>query len=164
MRQCITCQNPINIPYPECYLCHNMRRGMPIEDFHQQMRRITVYNLEKSNGGRVAVIRANLYPRPVSAPLCTGKCIATPNWTQVKNRQKKLGGNMNEKYYTNITSLPCHYCAIFPCGGVDRIDSLYGYYRQNTLPCCWLCNQMKGSNHADIFTRHAHEVAFSSVS
>lgn len=49
-----------------------------------------------------------------------------------------------------ITRLPCHYCGDLPSDGhgsaytgVDRIDSSKGYFLDNVVPCCEVCNKMK---------------------
>jgi hypothetical protein len=47
--------------------------------------------------------------------------------------------------------------------GVDRIDSSIGYLPENVVPCCGLCNWMKGDQTqaeffkrvAEIYKRHA---------
>jgi hypothetical protein len=45
-------------------------------------------------------------------------------------------------------SRPCTYCnnsAEIKINGLDRIDNSRGYSDANTLPCCKICNYMKGS-------------------
>jgi len=58
--------------------------------------------------------------------------------------------------FSEIICQPCHYCGNkSPIEnrliGADRIDNLKGYESDNVVPCCWDCNQMKGSKTSDEF-------------
>ena len=59
-----------------------------------------------------------------------------------------------------ITKQDCHYCGAKPTpfstgkhrvngayigNGIDRKDNALGYTLENSLPCCWLHNEMKGT-------------------
>lgn len=39
----------------------------------------------------------------------------------------------------------CYYCGAIPnpYNGIDRINSAEGYYLDNCVPCCEMCNKMK---------------------
>jgi hypothetical protein len=73
-----------------------------------------------------------------------------------------------------ITQLPCSYCNKEPsniyqlryktggeyhvdpskeirCSGIDRVDSSKDYVYGNVVPCCWVCNRMKGAMPLDVF-------------
>ena len=50
---------------------------------------------------------------------------------------------------------PCYYCGRVPAlpkpGGIDRRNHLVGYHRDNCVPCCWPCNNAKGTNTEETF-------------
>ena len=62
-----------------------------------------------------------------------------------KNAKKRnLDFQLTKEEFYNLTSKPCHYCNHFQdYNGIDRIDSTKGYYLQNCVPCCEICNKMK---------------------
>lgn len=58
----------------------------------------------------------------------------------------------------------CYYCDIAPSqilktkyrdpffyNGIDRVDSKFGYYKENCVPCCKTCNYMKNKNEISLF-------------
>ena len=58
--------------------------------------------------------------------------------------------NLSFEEFNTITQQPCYYCGeltkdeydiIFT--GVDRIDSTQGYFYENVVSCCNMCNKMK---------------------
>lgn len=63
--------------------------------------------------------------------------------------------NLERKQFIKLTSQPCHYCGKFSqltyavskkdyCG-LDRLNSNKGYSADNVVPCCHMCNMMKGT-------------------
>lgn len=73
-------------------------------------------------------------------------------------RSKKHNRDFSLSYeqFIEITQKNCTYCNIKPCQkaksrtgeyiytGLDRKDNNIGYTIENTLPCCWICNSVKG--------------------
>ena len=72
--------------------------------------------------------------------------------------------NLLEEEFKSITSSNCHYCGISPYkeskststtsdntkkhsiylyNGIDRVDSSLGYTKENSVPCCEICNKAK---------------------
>lgn len=52
-----------------------------------------------------------------------------------------------DEYTKLVTSETCYYCdGVLPekGGGLDRLDSNLGYFIGNVVPCCALCNFIKG--------------------
>lgn len=55
--------------------------------------------------------------------------------------------------FRNIIDNECHYCGGYSTdvnpksrgNGIDRVDSQIGYQLDNCVPCCFICNTMKGS-------------------
>ena len=67
--------------------------------------------------------------------------------------------SITKDQFKSITKQDCHYCGKEPqqkaywngCNGeyiyngIDRKDNVMGYIIENSLPCCWFCNQIKGT-------------------
>ncbi len=70
---------------------------------------------------------------------------------------RKLEWRLENKDFYSLTQEPCVYCGSkksnsarkslspFDYNGVDRVDNNEGYYKENCVACCWLCNRMKGN-------------------
>lgn len=77
-----------------------------------------------------------------------------------KSRAKGKGWEfslMNEDF-SNLLVSPCHYCGTDKAYGVDRIDSSKGYYPDNVLPCCKICNFMKKDYAYGFFIGHIQKI------
>ncbi len=42
--------------------------------------------------------------------------------------------------------------------GIDRVDNERGYLTDNTVPCCWECNDMKATSTAEEFITHSYKI------
>lgn len=76
-----------------------------------------------------------------------------------KNNAKEYNRefSLTKEEFISITSSRCHYCNCIPyrstfakgtykeyiCNGIDRIDNTKGYTIENSVPCCWRCNNAK---------------------
>lgn len=71
-------------------------------------------------------------------------------------QRRKVNFAITLDKFKEITSSPCHYCGakgsltskpnntvVFRLNGVDRKDNSIGYYPENCLPCCKICNRAK---------------------
>lgn len=55
---------------------------------------------------------------------------------------------------------PCYYCGNkIETIGLDRVDNLKGYYIDNVIPCCIVCNKQKSTYTKDDFINHAKKIA-----
>lgn len=43
--------------------------------------------------------------------------------------------------------------------GVDRLDNNIGYEKDNCVPCCWVCNELKKAKTLDSFINHILKIA-----
>lgn len=82
---------------------------------------------------------------------------------------RHIGFELDRETFRNLTSAPCFYCDASPSAvfdlatgrgaytynGVDRVDNAKGYIPENCVPCCRLCNSLKGSATAEIINRAA---------
>jgi hypothetical protein len=111
----------------------------------------------------------SLFTRKTHRERCT-PCWAAirrsvPNWREIqqgKDRQprnrfsqlkavcKKQGIaiTLTLEQYEVLLSKPCHYCggALSPYGrAIDKWNPLKGYTPDNVVPCCGLCNDVRGA-------------------
>ena len=99
-----------------------------------------------------------------------------------KNREFRFG--LKKEDFREMTSSDCFYCGEKPSqemknngksnfygnykyNGIDRIDNSKGYSKQNCVPCCFVCNQMKLTlsksdfiNQAKKICKHMKETQF----
>ena len=74
-------------------------------------------------------------------------------------KRRNLDFQLTKEEFYNITSQPCHYCGNFQnYNGIDRIDSTKGYYLQNCVPCCDICNKMKLNYSIDFWINHIEQI------
>lgn len=85
---------------------------------------------------------------------------------QAGAKQRGLEWSLDETFFREITTSPCHYCGCPPgrvaagstakktggavlehskyiYNGIDRKDPTAGYFIMNCVPCCFLCNRAK---------------------
>lgn len=56
--------------------------------------------------------------------------------------------------FVELVIQPCFYCGIFyesKYNGIDRYDNTHGYTKDNTRPCCSVCNIMKNEYEPTLF-------------
>jgi hypothetical protein len=71
-------------------------------------------------------------------------------------KQRKIRFDLTAAEFTSIVSKDCHYCGanpikrkdigsvwMPPMNGIDRVDNGKGYFLENCVPCCSMCNRMK---------------------
>lgn len=62
---------------------------------------------------------------------------------------KLLGFHLNEELFCSLLRQPCAFCGKPEANGIDRYDNDQGYTIENSVPCCWPCNEFKKSRHGD---------------
>lgn len=75
-------------------------------------------------------------------------------------RAKGLVFEIEDIFHEMVTT-PCYYCGIMQekgFNGVDRLDVTKGYTRDNTVPCCEICNFMKGDESPNTFIHHTEHI------
>lgn len=63
-----------------------------------------------------------------------------------KNAKKRnFDFSLTKDEFYNLINQDCYYCGEVPnpYNGIDRINSAEGYYLDNCVPCCEMCNKMK---------------------
>lgn len=91
---------------------------------------------------------------------------------QGQARRRKIGFNLSKDEFKKITSQNCFYCGNVPTNeyknkcwngsykynGIDRIDNTQGYIKDNIVPCCFICNIMKGQMSLNQFKEHINQI------
>ncbi len=122
---CRRCQKQITATRFYCKNCRIKNKEEGTERTKQQ-NRINAKKINRSFRGRHAILKKTL------------------------KREKVLESDLcwNLNFYTElIRDIICHYCLgpLNPTGhGLDRRDSECGHEAHNVVPCCWLCNSIKG--------------------
>ena len=85
-------------------------------------------------------------------------------FSQLKYQAKKrnMPFEIDFAYYEqNLANKPCFYCGSEDTKHwVDRYqnDHSIGYTKENTVPCCELCNKMKMKLNPSVFTEHCKKI------
>lgn len=61
-------------------------------------------------------------------------------------RHRNLDFGITFDQFNSIIQKDCVYCGVSPPNviGADRVDNSIGYVINNIVPCCTICNYMKG--------------------
>lgn len=80
-------------------------------------------------------------------------------------KQRNLDFNLSAETLFSKVHEPCAYCGKPPSkphrkcenflyNGLDRVDNSVGYIESNVVPCCYICNKMKGVLTKEKFVEH----------
>jgi len=79
--------------------------------------------------------------------------------TKGNAHDRKIKFNLSLEEFKNIVSKPCYYCGENEKRiGVDRIDNSIGYIKENSAPCCAICNYMKRIMTEKEFLSHIEKI------
>ena len=63
-------------------------------------------------------------------------------------KYRNISFHITLELFTEITVKPCKYCGLMSKGkaycGIDRLNNGIGYIEGNIVPCCDICNWLKG--------------------
>jgi len=74
------------------------------------------------------------------------------------SKKRDIKFDLPKKFFFEMIQSHCHYCGENPMNtqagflkydkdfrynGVDRVDNNKGYYKENVVPCCYICNAAK---------------------
>ena len=74
------------------------------------------------------------------------------------------------KHFTHTITKKCHYCKTEPLikhkhknvtvfiNGLDRIDNTKGYFEENIVPCCKVCNRAKHTETYEYFINYIKKI------
>ena len=91
-----------------------------------------------------------------------------------RNQSRGLGFELTLEEFKKITKQDCYYCknkpmniidrssarcnGVYVYNGIDRIDNSKGYAIENVVPCCKICNSMKGKLSQKDFYKHIKRI------
>ena len=113
---------------PACKMCNFMKRDLHINHFLCLCNSIYKHQ-EDPTWYQPALSFASLYW----------------SWEHFVRQCAKEGKDysITKQEYTHLINLPCTYCGMPNCHGLDRIDPSGSYSVSNTQPLCGLCNTIK---------------------
>ena len=77
-------------------------------------------------------------------------------------QSKQLEFTITKGDFMDMVVLPCYYCGVIQSkgfNGIDRLNSAKGYISDNVVPCCEMCNIMKGCLGPTIFATRAKHIS-----
>lgn len=83
-------------------------------------------------------------------------------------KKRNLNWSLTIEQFRELTKNNCYYCGVEPKqfikrndlngyyihNGVDRLINSMGYYKENTVSCCGICNWLKNTMNEDNFLNH----------
>ncbi len=87
-------------------------------------------------------------------------------------KTRELPFKLNKKQFKKLTKESCFYCNNFPSNiinipkqngvyvynGIDRLDNTKGYFIENCVSCCKICNWMKSTMSYREFINHIKKI------
>lgn len=88
-------------------------------------------------------------------------------------KKRNLVYNLTEEQFNELVTGDCFYCGSkltnvikgqgktsgdFHYTGIDRVDSSKGYTKENSVSCCWMCNNMKNNTDVNEFINHIKKI------
>jgi hypothetical protein len=77
-------------------------------------------------------------------------------------KTRNLSFELTKEMFEELVGMACYYCGSFnekEVIGVDRLNSSKNYTSENCVPCCKICNFMKGTLSKKSFLKQAHKIA-----
>lgn len=79
---------------------------------------------------------------------------------------KKREGDLSLEYLRNAIEEPCEYCGNYysktgdghMVNGIDRVNNSKGYFQNNSVPCCYICNKAKRVHTKEEFLELIHKI------
>lgn len=87
-------------------------------------------------------------------------------------KNRNLDWGLSKEEVRKVTKLNCYYCGSEPkqearnkrCNGtyiyngIDRVDNSKGYFLDNCVPCCGVCNRLKSDMSYTEFKQHIQKI------
>lgn len=124
-----------NVIQKRCYSCKQM---LPITEFWKNSAMIDGYS-NKCKKCNSYDLKENKY-----------------NYYKKNAKRRNYSFELSKEQFYNLISQPCYYCGenLQSSRGIDRVDSKKGYFLENCVPCCEVCNRMKLDYPVDFWINH----------
>ena len=88
-------------------------------------------------------------------------------------KKRNIEYNLTTEEFAELVAGQCVYCGDsltntkkgqgktsgdFKYTGIDRVDSSKGYTKENSVSCCWMCNNMKHATEKKVFLEHIKKI------
>lgn len=128
-------------------------------------------------GKHLSRVKRHGNPHTVKEPKSLPEGVAARNQVISKYRTgaraRELDWDLTKEQCKELFQGNCHYCGKEPSriyeverlngpytySGIDRVDNDKGYTPDNTVSCCWECNELKGTLSRDEFVRRCRSVS-----
>jgi len=78
--------------------------------------------------------------------------------------RRKIEFQLTKEVFCDIIKKKCHYCGEMneekTFNGIDRCDSTKGYFLENCVTCCSLCNYLKHKTSVETFIKRVHHIVY----
>lgn len=77
-------------------------------------------------------------------------------------KTRNIGFELSNDEFQELVLMACYYCGSYnekEVVGIDRINSSKNYSLDNCVPCCKICNFMKGTLSKHVFITQAHKIS-----
>jgi hypothetical protein len=77
-------------------------------------------------------------------------------------QSRNIAFELTKEVFNSLVNMSCYYCGTYNESeviGIDRLDSDKNYTVDNCVPCCKICNFMKGALTKYTFISQAHKIA-----
>ena len=81
------------------------------------------------------------------------------NYYKLGAKRRKINFDIEKEEFEIKINNPCHYCGQEKDIGIDRVDYKKGYTKENTIPCCRMCNRMKNIFSYNDFIEKCKQIA-----
>lgn len=137
---------------PCCTICNRAKRDWTKQDFIDSVGKIYNFSIKNKTKETSKII------------LTKNKYITAYGYYRHYEKaaeKRKIEFCLSTEEFYEIIIKNCFYCNSKPLqkygkktfSGIDRIDSSIGYLKINCVPCCKICNHIKGSMAVDEFMR-----------
>lgn len=145
----------------ECTKCGKLQR-QSVPNMKKRVKDECIYcfdeNYVRNYNGGGGVVKYTIDERA----FVNYKSKITTNNKNLNKKHKEFDLSLEE--YSFLIHQPCFYCGdlptednvwnksgkritqteeVYSCNGIDRVDSDKGYFIENCVPCCTICNRMK---------------------
>lgn len=121
-------------------------KGHGLSGFHFVTKAIGIANhfIHRANGSRTSTIK------------CRDAKVLRRQY-EVGAKRRKLVFELSVAQVGFLVSQCCFYCDADKTG-IDRMNNKKGYTSNNAVPCCWVCNRMKGKLSVEHFVYRCRRI------
>lgn len=129
---------------PACLTCNRIKSNITLDVFQR-----AVSHIAARNG----------CPHGTTAPEVFHTTGHSTFRDYLRNKDRRdIPFHLSEAEFDQLQAHDCHYCGKQGPSGIDRLDSNGIYESTNCVPCCTLCNQLKGKLLPEAFVQKCIQI------